>query len=79
MRYFGLIVSTNRVSLVEEKVETVRNWGGEKKTKNGWLTNLFEVQKFLGIGSCHQRLIWKYSEKAEPLTKVKKKEEAFVW
>jgi hypothetical protein len=28
----------------EDKIETVRNWSKEKKTENGRLNNLFEVQ-----------------------------------
>ena len=33
----------------ENKVETLRYWSQENKTKNGRLNNLFEVQQFLGI------------------------------
>jgi len=37
----------------EDKVETVRNWSREKKTKNGRLNNRFEVQQFLVFGNCY--------------------------
>jgi len=33
----------------EDKIGTVRNWSREKKTKNGRLNNLFEVQQFHGF------------------------------
>ena len=48
-------------------------------TKNGRLNNLFEVQQFLGFCNYYPRFISKYSEKAEPLTRLTKKDEQFVW
>jgi len=47
VRSLGLTISTKGISMNEDKVETVRNWSREKKTKNGRLNNLFEVQQFL--------------------------------
>ena len=49
VRYLGLIISTQGISLDEDKVETVWKGSLEKKTKNGLLNNLFEVQQFLGF------------------------------
>jgi hypothetical protein len=49
VRDVGLIISTKGISMDEDKVETVRNWSGEKKTENGQWNNLFEVQQFLGF------------------------------
>jgi len=63
----------------EDQVETVRNWGREKNTKNGRLNNLFEVPPFLGFCNYYRRLIPKYSEKAEPLTRLTNQDEPFVW
>jgi len=79
VRYLGLIISTNGISMDEDKVETVGNWSREKKTKNGRLYNLFEVQQFLGFCNYYRRFIPKYSDKAEPLTRLTKKDEPFVW
>ena len=79
VRYLGLIISTKGISMDEDKVETVRNWSKEKKTENGRLNNLFEVQQFLGFCNYYRRFILKYSEKAEPLTRLTKKDEPFVW
>jgi len=79
VRYFGMIISTKGISMDEDKVETVRNWSREKMTKNGRLNNLFEVQHFLGFCNYYPRFISKYSEKAEPLTRLTKKDEPFVW
>jgi len=44
-----LIISTKRIWIDEDKIGTVRNWSREKKTKNGRLNNLFEVQQFHGF------------------------------
>jgi len=79
VRYLGLIISTTGISMYEDKVETVRNWSREKKTKNGRLHNLFEVQQFLGFCNYYQRFIPKYFDKAEPLTRLTKKDEPFIW
>jgi len=62
----------------EDKVDTVRNWSREKKTKNRRLDILFQVQQFLGFCNYYQRFIPKYFEKAEPLTSLTKKDEPFV-
>jgi hypothetical protein len=79
VRYLGLIISTKGIAMEEDKVETVRNWSREKKTENGRPNNLFEVQQFLGFCNYYRRFIPKYSEKAEPLTRLTKKDEPFVW
>ena len=63
----------------EDKVETGRNWSREKKTKNGCLNNIFEVQQPLGFCNYYWRFIPKYSEKAEPLTRLTNNDEPFVW
>jgi len=79
VRYLGLIISTTGISMDEDKVETMRNWSREEKTKNGRLNNLFKVQLFSGFCNYYRRFIPKYSGKAEPLTRLTKKDESFVW
>jgi len=78
VKYLGLIISTKGISMDEDEVETVRSWSREKKTANGRLHNLFEVQQFLGFCNYYQRFISKSSEIAEPLTKLTEKDEPFV-
>jgi len=63
----------------EDKVETVCNRSHEKKTKNGRLKNIFEVPVFLGFCNYYRLFIPKYSNKAEPLTRLTMKGELFVW
>lgn len=62
-----------------DKIETVGNWSREKKTKNGRLNYLFEVQQFMGFCNYYWRFIPKYSKNAEPLTRLTEKDEPFVW
>jgi len=77
VKYLGLIISTNGISMDPDKVETVRNWSREKKTANGRLNNLFEVQQFLGFCNYYRRFIKGYSDVAEPLTRLTKKDTPF--
>jgi hypothetical protein len=62
-----------------DKLETIRNWSREKKTKNGRLNNIFEVQQFVGFCKYYQQFMSKYSEKVEPLTRLTKMDEPLVW
>jgi len=43
------------------------------------LNNLFEVQQFLGFCNHYGRFISKYSEKAEPPTRLTKKDQPSEW
>jgi hypothetical protein len=79
VKYLGLIISTKGISMDEDKVETVQNWSGEKKTENGRPNNLCEVQQFLGFCNNYRQFIPKYSEKTEQLTRLRKIDERFVW
>jgi len=79
IRYLGLIISTKGISMDEDKVDTVQNWSREKNTKTRRLNNLFEVLQFWGFCNYYRWFIPKYSEKEEPWTRVRKKDEPFVW
>jgi hypothetical protein len=79
VKYLGLIISINGISMDPDKIETVRNGSQEKKTANGRLNNLFEVHQFLGFCNYYRRFIKGYSEVAEPLTRLTKKDVPFEW
>jgi hypothetical protein len=79
VKYLGLIISTKGVSIDPDKVNTVHNWSGEKKTANGRLNNLFEVQQFLEFCNYYRRFIKGYSDIAETLTRLSKKDVPFQW
>jgi len=78
-KYLGLIISTKGVSMGPDKVDRVRNWSREKKTANGRLNNLFEVQQCLGFCNYYRRFIKGYSDVAELLTRLTKKDVPFEW
>jgi hypothetical protein len=79
VKYLELIISTEGISMDPDKIETVRNWSQEKKTANGRSNNLFEVQQFLGFCNYYRRFIKGYSDVAEPLTRLTKKDDPFEW
>jgi len=79
VEYIGLIISTKGISMDQDMVDTVRNWAREKKTENGRLNNLFEVQQFLGFCNYYRRFIKGYSDIAEPLTRLTKKDAPCEW
>ena len=79
VKYLGLIISTNGVSMDPDKVDTVRNWSRENTTGNGRLNNIFEVQQFLGFCNYYRRFVKGYSDVAEPLTRLTKKVLPFEW
>jgi len=62
-----------------DTVDTVRNWSREKMTANGRLNDHFEVQPFLGFCNDYRRFIKGYSDVAEPLTRLTKKDDPFEW
>jgi len=79
VRHLGLIISTKGIAMDKDTVETVQNWSQEKKSKNGWLNNLFEVHQFVGFCNYYWWFIPKYCEKEEPLTRLTKRDEQLVW
>jgi len=79
VRYFGLIILTKGISMDVDKVQTLWNWSQEKRTKNGRLNNLSQVQQFLGFSNYYGRRIPKYSEQGERLTRLTKMDDPFVW
>jgi hypothetical protein len=79
VKYLGLVISTEGISMDQDKIETVNNWSRQKMTANGRLNNLFEVQQFLGFCNYYRRFIKRYSDIAEPLTRLIKKDVQFEW
>jgi hypothetical protein len=71
-KVLGLSILTKGISMHQDEVETVRNCSWGLMTKHGRLNNLFHVQQFLGFCNYYPQFIAKYSEKAEPLTRLTK-------
>jgi hypothetical protein len=79
VKYLGLIISPKGISMDPDKIDTVRNWSREKKTANGRLNNLFEVQQFLEFCNYYRRFIKGYLEVAERLTRLTRKDVPLKW
>jgi hypothetical protein len=60
VKYLGLIVGVNGITMDMKKVQAVENWEAPEKLK--------EVQAFLGFANFYQRFIWNYSRTVQPLT-----------
>lgn len=69
--YLGHIISADGVKPDDKKVESVRKFPIPKNVTN--------VRQFLGLAGYYRRFIKDFSLIAEPLIKLLKKEEAFIW
>ena len=71
VEYLGHIVSKDGIRQTQSKIEAIRHWCEP--------SNLSELRSFLGITSYYRTFIPDYSKKAEPLTRLLKKEIKFSW
>ena len=69
--YLGLIITTEGVKMDPSKIDTIVNWPT--------LINVKDVQSFLGFANFYRRFIYGYSRIANPLTRLTRKAEPFVW
>jgi len=71
IKYLGLVISENEVSMDLVKVAGVREWPTpENKT---------DIQAFLGFVNFYQRFIWDFSAKAQPLFDLTCSEQVWTW
>ena len=71
IKYLGLVISENKVSMDLVKVAGVREWPTpENKT---------DVQAFLGFVNFYRRFIWDFSAKARPLFDLTRSEQVWTW
>ena len=71
VEYLGHIVSRDGIRQTQSKIEAVLHWAEP--------TNISELRSFLGITSYYRAFISEYSDKAEPLTRLLKKEVKYTW
>ena len=69
--FLGHVVSSNGVSCDPAKVDCVKNWPRP--------LNVSEIRSFLGFASYYRRFIPDFATIAEPLTKLTRKSNKFVW
>jgi hypothetical protein len=65
MEYLGYIITSNRLRMAEDKVQTILNWPEPWKVK--------DIHSFLGFTNSYCRFIYGYSEITTPLTRSTQK------
>jgi len=71
VEFLGYVIGRSGIKMSTEKVDTVLNWKTPK--------SLTEVQSFLGVANFNRRFIQDYSQVAQPLTELTKKEQPKGW
>ena len=70
-KYLGLIISTDGLSMDNEKVQAIQTWQSPTSVK--------ELQQFLGFANFYRRFIQGYSAVVEPMTRLLKKGARWTW
>ena len=65
------MISVQGVSVDPQKIEKIVNWKPP--------TNVTEIQSFLGLAWYYRKVVKGFSKLADPLTKLTRKDEKFVW
>jgi len=71
IKYLGLVISENEVSMDLVKVTGVREWPTPE--------NKMDVQAFLGFVNFYWRFIWDFSAKVQPLFDLTCSEQVWTW
>ncbi|QRW01159.1 Retrotransposable element Tf2 protein [Ceratobasidium sp. AG-Ba] len=69
--FLGLVITPEGISMEEEKIKAIMEWGAPRKIK--------EVQAFLGFVNFYRRFIAEFSKIARPLHDLTKKDTRFEW
>ena len=65
------MISVKGVFVDPQKIEKIVSWKP--------LTNVTEIQSFLGLAGYYRKVVKGFSKLADPLTKLTRKDEKFVW
>ena len=65
------MISVKGVSVDPQKIMKIVNWKPP--------TNVTEIQNFLGLAGYYRKVVKGFSKLADPLTKLTRKDEKFVW
>jgi RNase H-like domain found in reverse transcriptase/Reverse transcriptase (RNA-dependent DNA polymerase) len=71
IKYLGMIIEEDRISIDTIKLGGIRDWPVP--------TTLKQTQSFLGFGNFYWKFISHYSELAQPLNDLTKKDKEFEW
>ncbi|QRV73517.1 Retrotransposable element Tf2 protein [Ceratobasidium sp. AG-Ba] len=69
--FLGLVITPEGISMEEEKIKAIMEWGTPRKIK--------EVQAFFGFVNFYRRFIAEFSKIARPLHDLTKKDTRFEW
>jgi hypothetical protein len=69
--FLGHIISSGGIAVDPAKVDAVSQWGTPESVS--------EIKSFLGLAGYYRRFIEGFSKLALPLTKLTRKDQAFVW
>ena len=65
------MISVKGVFVDPQKIEKIVNWKPP--------TNVTEIQSFLGLAGYYRKVVKGFPKLADPLTKLTRKDEKFVW
>ena len=65
------MISVKGVSVDPQKIKKIVNWKPP--------TNVTEIQSFLGLAGYYRKVVKGFSKLVDPLTKLTRKDEKFVW
>ena len=71
IKYLGMIIEEGRISMDPVKLGGIRDWPTPTTVK--------QVQSFLGFGNFYRKFISHYSNLAQPLNDLTKKDKKFEW
>jgi hypothetical protein len=71
IEYLGMIIEEGKISMVAVKLGKIRDWPVP--------TTLKQKRSFLGFGNFYRKFIFHYSELAQPLNDLTKKDKKFEW
>ncbi len=71
VEFLGYVISPSGIEMDKKKVQTILDWPTP--------CNLHDVRSFLGFANFYRRFIKNYSMKADPLTRLTKKDTPFQW
>jgi hypothetical protein len=71
IEYLGMIIEEGKISMDTVKLGGIRDWPVPTMLRQTW--------SFLGFGNFYQKFIFHYSELAQPLNNLTKKDKKFEW
>ena len=71
IKWLGMVIQEGKITMDPGKLKGIQDWLAPMTVK--------QVQGFLGFGNFYQRFIQGFSEIAQPLNKLLKKDRKFVW